>query len=114
MTTTGNSGGATPCGATTTMTSASSLGGGPIGFGSILSATATPRHSLPIPTTTICALLAQLVEMQMDMQEMRSALDREALTRMSRSSYDRDREERLADVVERLRARVEALEKAKQ
>jgi hypothetical protein len=45
---------------------------------------------------------------------MRSALDREALTRMSRSSYDHDREERLADVVERLRGRVEALEKAKQ
>ena len=46
---------------------------------------------------------------------MRSALDREALTRMSRSSYDRDREEKaLADVVEQLQARVEALEKAKQ
>jgi hypothetical protein len=33
---------ATPCGATTTMTSASSLGGGAIGFGST-----TPRHSPP-------------------------------------------------------------------
>jgi light-regulated signal transduction histidine kinase (bacteriophytochrome) len=76
------------------------------------------HHRAPAATssarTCFCDLLAQLVEMQMDMQEMRSALDREALTRMSRSSYDRDREERLADVVERLRGRVEALEKAKQ
>jgi light-regulated signal transduction histidine kinase (bacteriophytochrome) len=76
------------------------------------------HHRAPAATssarTCFCDLLAQLVEMQMDMQEMRSALDCEALTRMSRSSYDRDREERLADVVERLRGRVEALEKAKQ
>src|ERR1700722_18247140 len=46
----GNAGGVTSCGATITTNSASSLGAGASGFGSILSATTTRRHSPPIPT----------------------------------------------------------------